>query len=728
MATHASLTPAHAALAAVAAIAALLLVNAARADEPIVVTGQRSLASAALAGFGDMPLARSPAQISVFGQGLIAEHGLATLAGLPKLDASIGDAYNAEGYWASLTVRGFALDNRYNLRRDGLPISGETAIGIANKERFELFKGTSGIQAGTSSPAGLLNLVVKRPGNGERRTLTAEAREAGSLLLAADLGQRLTDGVAVRVNASAERLDPPVRHTRGERALLGVAADWRVTPGALLQAEVETSRQRQPSVAGYSLLGARVPSPSEVDPRRNLNDQPWRQPVVFDGTTASLRWQQQIDPDWRVTLHAMQQRLATDDRTAFPYGSGCDALTFACVTYDRFANDGSFSYWQYVSDNERRTTDAWQLVLAGRLDSGAVKHSIEAGVLGSRHRGRFEDQVFDIAGTGRIDGSVASPPSAGTLDANTNRDERSTEWFARDAMALSETWQLWAGLRVTQLQRATARTSPDGDGSLRRTDFERTETTPWLALAAQLTPKTLVYASWGKGLETDVAPNRTRYTNAGESLALRSRQAELGLKHGSETVEASLTVFSIERDRSTDLGTCDAALTCTRALDGTQQHRGVEASWLGEAGAFGWSLSAMALQARTRGSTNPALEGSRPANVPRATLRAAAEWRVVALPGLALQARYGAEGSRVVVPRERTVLATDENLRIGGWSVFDLGLRYRHGAGGAAWTWRLGVDNATDRRAWKEAPYQFGHIYLYPLAPRTWRVSLQVAG
>jgi iron complex outermembrane receptor protein len=35
------------------------------------------------------------------------------------------------------------------------------------------------------------------------------------------------------------------------------------------------------------------------------------------------------------------------------------------------------------------------------------------------------------------------------------------------------------------------------------------------------------------------------------------------------------------------------------------------------------------------------------------------------------------------------------------------------------------VDNASDRRAWQESPYQFSHVYLYPMAPRTWRLSLQ---
>jgi iron complex outermembrane receptor protein len=691
--------------------------GALRAQESIVVVGQ-GLASSAVAGFGDVPLARSPLQVGVYGQGLLADLGLGQLGGLGRVDASVGEAYNAEGYWASLAVRGFALDNRYNLRRDGLPINGETAIALGNKERIELVKGTSGILAGTSAPAGLLNLVVKRPG-AERTTVTLEARDTRSSLLALDLGRRLGDDVAVRINACHERLDPPYRNTRGERSMFALAADWRLGSDALLQAEVESSRQRQPSVAGYSLLGPRVPAPSEIDPRRNLNDQPWRQPVVFEGDHASLRWQQQLDPDWLFTLHAMRQRLLTQDRTAFPFGD-YDPATFACTFCDRFAADGTFSYWEYISDNERRTTDAAQALLAGRFATGTAKHSVEAGVLTSRHRGHFQDQVFDISGIGRIDGSLVTPRSAGFTDANTNRNERSTEAFARDAIAFDDTWQLWAGLRTTRLQRSTWRTSPDSDGSLRPTDFQRTETTPWLAVSAQLTSKTLVYTSWGRGLETDVAPNRTRYANAGQSLALLSRQAELGFKHGTETVEASLTLFTIERDQSADVGACDAPGTCTRVLDGTARHRGVEASWLAQAGAFGFNLSAMLLDAERRGSAQPGLDGTRPPNVPRAALRAAGEWREPSVPGLALQARLSAES-------DRTVLPGDESLRVAGWSVLDLGARWRHEGLGATWTWRLGVDNVFDRRAWKESPYQFGHVYLYPLQPRTWRLSLQAA-
>ena len=689
------------------------------AASTVLVTGQAPR-SAAVAGFGDAPLARTPLQASSIGKEALADVGIAQLSGLTRLDASVSDAYNAEGYWSSLTMRGYTLDNRFNYRRDGLPINAETAIALENKERLDLLKGTSGIQAGTSAPGGLVDLVVKRPHGKPIRSLLLQAREAASVLAAVDISQRwgAEGAFGLRVNIAHERLDPPARNSRGQRTLGALALDWQLNPDSLLQAEIETSRQRQPSVAGFSMLGDTVPAAASIDTRINLNDQAWRQAVELNGDTASLRWQQRLGDDWRFSAHAMRQRLKNNDRTAFPFGV-YDAATYGCSAWcDRFAPDGSFTYWQYVSDNERRDSSALQLALQGQVQTGALRHRVEAGVLATRYRGRFQDQVFDIAGPGRIDGSLQSPPSAGFQDANTNRDERSTEWFARDALQWGDVWQLWAGLRHTRLDRRSQRTSADSEGSLRATEDHRSATTPWLALAAQIAPKTLLYASWGRGLETDVAPNRARYTNAGESLALASRQMELGLKHGTEEVEAAITLFDIDRGQATDIGACNANASCRRVVDGSARHRGLEAQWTQQLGAWGWQASAMWLHAERRGSELPGVNGQRPTNVPRATLRLATEYRPNMAPGLALQANLLAEGDRVVLPY-------DPSARIPGWSRLDLAARWRHPWAGASLTWRLGLDNATDRRAWKESPYQFGHVYLYPQPARAWRLSVQ---
>src|SRR5690606_3486580 len=221
--------------------------------------------------------------------------------------------------WGQLAARGFTLDNRFNFRRDGLPVNAETVLPTANKAALELFKGTSGIQAGTSAPGGLVNLVVKRPTARPLAAAAIEWTEPGTVAVSADLGRR--HGVfGWRVNAGATRLDPTTRNSRGQARLFAVAADWQLGDAGLLEAEIESSHQRQPSTPGFSLLGAQLPDAEDVDPRLNLNNQAWALPVVFDGQTGSLRYTHTLSPALQLSAHAMRQRLRTDDRIAFPFG------------------------------------------------------------------------------------------------------------------------------------------------------------------------------------------------------------------------------------------------------------------------------------------------------------------------------------------------------------------------------------------------------------------------
>jgi iron complex outermembrane receptor protein len=176
----------------------------------ITITGNAAANSAGVAGFGDVPLARSPFSATVITAMQLQDAGIASLADITRLDAGITDAYNAPGYWGQVAVRGFTLDNRYNFRRDGLPVNAETVLPTANKSALELLKGTSGIQAGTSAPGGLLNLVVKRPTAAALTRGGIEWVQPGTLALEADVSRR-EGALAWRLNAQGTRLDPATR-------------------------------------------------------------------------------------------------------------------------------------------------------------------------------------------------------------------------------------------------------------------------------------------------------------------------------------------------------------------------------------------------------------------------------------------------------------------------------------------------------------------------------------
>ncbi len=682
--------------------------------EPVTVTG-RSTPALNVSGWGDIPLNKTPVQASIFSAEQIKDSGAQRLSDLIGFDPAISDAYNAEGYYDFLSVRGFVIDNRFNYRRDGLPINAETAIPLDNKSRVEILKGTSGMQAGTSAPGGLVNFVVKRPTDAPLRSAGLEWRQAGSVTGAVDLSQRFGVGQAfgVRLNAAAAHLDPQVHSAQGRRHLFALAADWRISADSLLEVEAETSRRSQPSVPGFSLLGNNVPAPS--DPRINLNNQPWSLPVVFDANTASLRWQQRLGADWRFTAHLATQQLRTDDRIAFPFGC-TDPNPAPDGTYyaDRYCPNGTFDLYDFRSENERRRTDVLDLSVQGKLQTGSVRHVVTTGVQQSKVRNRFAQQAFNFVGTGNVDGSAMTAPDPTLSDENTNRDERSTELYLRDAIAFSERLTLWLGLRHTRLERESVRT----DGS-RPTSYAQSFTTPWLAVSHAFAAEQLVYASWGTGVESEVAPNRARYANRGEALpALKSRQVEVGLKGANEHFEWNLALFDVKRPLFVDLGACDVDNSCTRQVDGQARHRGIEASGAFRDGAWTVQGGTQWLRARVEGSATPSNNGLQPTNVPASTIKLQASYAVPAVAGLVLQGKVARESRRMALP--------DNSASIPGHTRVDLGARYESKLAGAQWTWRAGIDNLFDRRAWREAPYQFGHAYLFPLAPRTLRLSVQV--
>lgn len=715
MATHT-----HIVKPAAAAVCALLAASswAQTATLPLVTVSERvAPVQASVSGF-DTPLREVPLSATVIGADEIAQRGARRLADLIGFDSSVTDAYNAGGYIDYLTIRGFVIDNRFNYRREGLPINAETAIALENKERVEVLRGTSGLQAGTSAPGGLVNYMVKRPGERDIRDVRIEYTSRSSMLTAADLGSRFgaDRSFGWRLNVAQEQLRPLTQSLQGDRQLLALATDWRIDADRRLDAEIEWSRRSQPTQAGFSLLGNTLPAP--VRPTLNLNNQPWSLPTVFEGLTGTLRYEARINADWRWTAQLGSQRLRTGDRIAFPYGCSDEN------NYDRYCSNGSFDLYDFRSDNERRQQDAASVAVKGRIHSGGVTHDLSATLLRSQVRQRFGLQAYNYVGTGNVQGTAFTAPDPGTLDQNTQRDERSTELSLHDAIRWNTRLTTWLGLRVTQLDRSSVRTN-----GTRPTAYGDTLATPWLALSWRVNDGTLAYASWGEGVESQIVPSRaSQYTNAGVALpALKSRQWELGLRGGvtrpgaaalRPRLEWQMAYFDIRRPVS-NLDACSrlGITPCLGQYDGIARHRGVEAQaqWL--QGDWRTGVSATLLDAKRQGSTaEPEVNGRQPTNVPAQVLRAHAGWRLPALPGAELQAAVQHEGRRAVLP--------DASVMLPSWSRLDLALHYDTRIGGSAARFTLGIDNLMNSKYWRESPYQFGHVYLYPGATRTLRMGL----
>ena len=67
------------------------------------------------------------------------------------------------------------------------------------------------------------------------------------------------------------------------------------------------------------------------------------------------------------------------------------------------------------------------------------------------------------------------------------------------------------------------------------------------------------------------------------------------------------------------------------------------------------------------------------------------------------------------------------NVEVGGYTVFDVGTRYRTRVGGYETVLRLTVDNLFDKRYWRDVGDYLGDNYLFQGAPRTARLSASVS-
>jgi iron complex outermembrane recepter protein len=681
-----------------------------------------------VSGFGDVPAYELPFSTTTITSATLQDIGAQRVSDALRLDASVTDSYNSPAYWDILSVRGFTLDNRYNYRREGLPISAETMIPMDNKERIELLKGTSGIQAGTSSPGGLVNYVVKRaPTDAEQqiRNVTLSYGEGYNQLVAADLGGRFgnTAEFGYRFNVAHEDLNPYIKDTQGHRDLVALAMDWRLKPGTVIDFEFEQSHREQIGVNGYSLLGGVLPAP--VDPSVNLTRQPWSLPGVFDAMTGSVRVRQELDAGWRWTTQYGAQRLKTDDRLTYGFGYNCyDALTnpsSGAHLCNQFTSDGKYEIDDYRSENERRLVDAFQTEVSGTSEFFGTKHHLDLGILRQRQLDRLPPkQAWNTAGEGNVFGGSSSSQAPDSTLPNTNRSEYSTEFSVKDRIELSSRTVFWAGLRHVDYNKTSSQNAPEPGTNT--SVMQGAINLPWLGISTKL-EHVLLYASHGHGLEQNVAPNSSGlYANAGQVLGVgRSRQSELGIRNieSRDRINWNASIFQIERPLTYDVWNPND-LVFTRYLDGKQTHQGIELGANLTTGQWRLGSQAQWLHAKisdVQQATDAV--GTTPLNVPKLVLRGMAEYRYSSVPGLRTGVRVSHEGERNVTE------TSNGDIKLPAWTTLDATAHYDTKVNNVASTWTLGIDNLADKRYWRESPKQFGHYYLYPGAQRTLRATVQ---
>ena len=663
-------------------------------------------------------LAKTPQSITVLGADLLAATASSSLSQAIKLDASLADSYNTTGFVEGLSVRGFLLDAGTNFLRNGLPTSNYAPIAMENKERVEVLKGVAGLQSGVSAPGGLVNFVTKAPQRDAFTTVSLGADGNNGSKLHLD-SNSTWGAVGVRANVAVEDIRTVFDRADGKREFASAALATNVAPGTKISAELEYHHKKQPSVPGLGLLdtngdGVADTLPASNYARLNLNNQSWSQPFEATSTNAQFAMDHQINSDWQTRLGAGVQRTTIQDRLAFP--DGCS--TGPNYVYPGLCANGDVDIYDYRSENEARSTWAWDAKLNGKLTALDVQHRVSLGLSGRNATTELNPkQAYNFAGTTNINTPIALPGDGTALDLNTNSRERAIDASASLISDLTASVQSFVGLRTTRVTRSSERS----DGS-RAISFEQTVTTPWAGLSWSPVTSTMLYASWGQGVELEAVPNRpTQFVNAGQVLpALKSEQTEVGVKWQANTrLLVTAAAFSIDKPFADDQPTA-SGIPLRVAGSKTARHRGVELTAAGQVDAqLSVQASLTLLDAKYSAAVDPSLVGQWVTNVPKTKASLFADYKIANVTGLSISGLLTSEHGKTVT--------TDGNVALPAAWQLDAGLRYQNRLIGKVTQWNLNVENLTDRSYWREAPTQYwGGTYLFPSTPRTVRARVTV--
>lgn len=673
--------------------------------------------TASVGGFS-APIADTPQSITVLGSDLIAATGMQTLSQALRLDASLSDSYNTPGYIENIAIRGFTLEHVGNYQRNGLVVNNYAPLAFENKDSIEILKGVAGLQTGVSAPGGLINYVTKKPQPYDFTAVSLHGNEYGGSKIHVDANRNM-GVIGLRLNAAAENLHSHYHDANGSRRFISLSAAAPINTDTQVTADFEYQYKSQPSVPGLGMLdkdgdGVGETLPSSINPRLNLNNQPWSSPFQTRSTIAQVGLDHSFNANWQGKIGLSHTQTRINDRIAFPDGCGEDVYPGLCV-------NGDVSLYDYRKDGVRDDLTSWQAQLDGSFDVSGINNKIKLGVDGYNAKHRDPEFYVDnmiTTGLSNIYNPQILQPSDAADKLGTYRNEKSLAGFVSLNTHWTPYWQTFAGWRITRLDRNSERS----DGS-RAVSQKQTVNTPWLGLAFKPHNDVMLYASWGKGVELAVAENRAdRVANAGQVLpALKSTQKEVGVKwQANDRLLLSAAAFDIKRPEADSIVFDGMDLPTLVAGAKEAHHRGIE---LNAAGRVSRQLNVQAsatwMDARYSRAVDPVVQGSRVPNQAHFSTSIFADYKLEAVQGLSFNALAWMQQGKRADPSGQVVLPR-------GWQ-FDLGARYEHVVGNALVQWVLNVENVTDHIYWREAAYtSWGGVYLFPSASRTVRASVRV--
>ncbi|MBT2787087.1 MULTISPECIES: TonB-dependent siderophore receptor [unclassified Halomonas] len=670
----------------------------ARGDIPVpVFAGGQVAAGARVGTWGQRNAADVPFNVIGFTAELIDNQQAETLADVLINDASVQSGYGYGNYAEKFQIRGFELDGE-DIAYGGLyGVLPRQVVATNIAERVELFKGANafanGVSPSGSGVGGAINIEPKRAADAPLNRLTTGVTDSGYVQSGIELGRRFGDEHQFGVRASIERGRGEVAIDDEERRATSavVGLDYRGERG---RASLDIGHQAHTVNGGRPVVrvGAGLMNIPDA-PSAGSNYAPEWVNTELKTNFAMLRGEYEVANSW----------------TAYAALGGSDTRESGMyATPVVNAADGSATIGQ-MEVPYRAESIGGQAGLRGAFDTGAVSHQLD---LGYSSVYRTTRSAYEMASPGLptniyqpTDVSLRDPVFAGGDMNNPNLRSRTRN----NGVSLSDTLGflddrllLTLGARYQEVDVSNY----DYDGNF-DTNFSDTRLSPVYGVVVKPTDSLSLYANHIEALQPgDTAP--TTAVNAGQSIGLvEAEQNEIGAKLDLGNLGGSLSLFEIEQPNAF----IDPE-TSVYGYYGEQRNRGVELSVYGEP-LDGLRLLSSAMWidpelTRTDDGTN---QGNDSVGVPGYRLVLGSEWDIPQAPGWTLSGRAVRNGSQY--------LDAANQLEVGAWTRWDLGVRYAMPLNTNTLTLRANIENLTDENYWASATGG----YLTQGEPRTVKLS-----
>ncbi|WP_420473447.1 TonB-dependent receptor [Noviherbaspirillum sp. ST9] len=660
-----------------------------QADGP--VTGYRAERSSTFTKT-DTPVKEVPASLTVVPGEVMRDQAMRSISDVIRYVPG-ASAHQGEGNRDQVVLRGNATTADFFV--DGIRDDAQTFRDLYNVERVEVLKGPAGMVFGRGGAGGVVNRVTKKPVFGHVGAAEVTVGQDSQLRGSVDVGGKLNDAAAWRLNAMGENADSFRNGVDLKRYAINPTVTLVPGQSTVLTLGFEHLRDERTADRG---IPSRSGGPFDTDPATFFGnaDQSLSKATV-DGFSATL--DHELGGGVRLKNNFRATRYDKFYQNVYP-GGAVNA-------------SGNLTLSAYNNSN-KRTNIFNQTDLTTKVMAGGMEHTLLAGVeLGHQDSQSLRNTGFFGAATSTT--VSASNPFAtvtrfqpAATDANNRVKADIAGIYVQDQIALTKQWKVLAGVRYDHFK-------VDFDDKRTLTapvDLARTDNafSPRLGLIWTPTEGSTYYASYSyavlpSGEQLSLAPNTA------DLAPEKAKNFEVGARWDlNQALTLSAAVFRLDRD---DVRVADPANPGFFVKTGQQRTEGVELGLQGDV-MRNWQVFAgyAFLDGRITKATSSGPAGAKIGLVPEHALSI---WNKVTLGG-------GWGAGLGVVYQSDTYTSFTNTVKLPGYTRADGAVYYTFADGKTRLA--LNVENLFDKKYYATAN---GDNNISPGAPRNARLTLATA-